>query len=336
MRAMKTREGAPLTLVRLAPRRVRPVDPVPLLDFDVVDVFTAAPFAGNALAVVHGTAALSTEQLQAIAQEFHLSETAFPTPLDDDRYRVRIFTPSGELPFAGHPSVGTAWVLRERGQLVGPSVQQECLAGTVRLVLGEPGAPVWLTGATPTLRGEVTVAELALALDAVGLAHADLAGRPSLVAGTGLDFGYLLVRPDALERAVPQLRALTAVRQELSERLGCEIGGISVVAWPEAGRPGVAGAVVAVRVFTDDIGAAAEDPATGSAALGLQVAAVALGLLAPDGGSVLELSQGVQLSRPSTLRCRVEARGGAAVRCHVGGHVVPVARGSIRVPPATG
>jgi trans-2,3-dihydro-3-hydroxyanthranilate isomerase len=92
---------------------------------------------------------------------------------------------------------------------------------------------------------------------------------------------------------------------------------------------------VPVRVFTDDIGAAAEDPATGSAALGLQVALVALGLLAPDGESVVELSQGVQLSRPSTLRCRVEARGGVAVRCRVGGHVVPVARGTIRVPPVT-
>ncbi|MFC6008998.1 PhzF family phenazine biosynthesis protein [Angustibacter luteus] len=315
------------------------MDPVALLDFDVVDVFTATPFAGNALAVVHGSAGLATRQLQAIAREFHLSETAFPTPLGDNRYRLRIFTPSGELPFAGHPSVGAAWVLRERGELVGTSAQQECLAGTVRLELGPAGGsggPVWLTGAAPTLRGEVTAAELALALDAVGLAPDDLAGLPSLVAGTGLDFGYLLVRPPALERAVPQLRSLTAVRQALSQRLGCDVGGVSVVAWPLAGRPDAGAAAVPVRVFTDDIGAAAEDPATGSAALGLQVALVALGLLAPDGASVVELSQGVQLSRPSTLRCRVEASGGVAVRCHVGGQVVPVARGSIRVPPAGG
>jgi len=83
------------------------------LRFDVVDVFTDRPYAGNPLAVVHGADALDTAQLAAIAGEFNLSETVFPlTPTQPGAsYRARIFTPVEELPFAGHPSVGVAWVL---------------------------------------------------------------------------------------------------------------------------------------------------------------------------------------------------------------------------------
>lgn len=87
------------------------------LSFDVVDVFADAPYAGNQLAVVHDSDGLDDGQLLAIAREFNYSETSFPTPVDEHRYRVRIFTPGGEIPFAGHPTLGTAWVLRGRGAL---------------------------------------------------------------------------------------------------------------------------------------------------------------------------------------------------------------------------
>src|SRR5690348_2733897 len=105
--------------------------PDTFLAFDVVDVFAEAPFAGNQLAVVHGAGALSDEQLLTLAREFNFSETTFPTPISGDRYRVRIFTPGGEIPFAGHPTLGTAWVLRERGDLDAEQVVQECAAGEV-------------------------------------------------------------------------------------------------------------------------------------------------------------------------------------------------------------
>ena len=101
------------------------------LAYDIVDVFTDRPFAGNQLAVVHGAGGLSTEQCQAIAQEFGYSETTFPVPGGDREYAVRIFTPGSEIPFAGHPTLGTAWVLRHRGELGGSEVTQHCGAGDV-------------------------------------------------------------------------------------------------------------------------------------------------------------------------------------------------------------
>ena len=106
---------------------------MPTLPYHVVDVFTDRPYAGNPLAVVLGADDLSTESLQAIAREFNLSETAFP--MDSDReadYRVRIFTAATELPFAGHPSIGTAWLLARLGRIPAGAVRQDCAAGSCR------------------------------------------------------------------------------------------------------------------------------------------------------------------------------------------------------------
>ncbi len=102
------------------------------LRYEVVDVFAERRYAGNPLAVVYGADALETAQLHALAMEFNLSETAFPVALtDEDRaagadYRVRIFTPGGEIPFAGHPTVGTAWSLRSSG-VIEPGAQTASL-----------------------------------------------------------------------------------------------------------------------------------------------------------------------------------------------------------------
>lgn len=292
------------------------------LRYDLVDVFTDRAFAGNPLAVVHDAHRLSTEQQQAIAREFNLSETTFPDltrdPAVDDApdYGVRIYTPVIELPFAGHPSIGTAWTLHRRGLVRGPALRQECRAGTLDLRLGtSPEDPVWLSGGPPHLGSAVdSIGPLA----AVGLTEGDLVGLPTLVAGTGLDFCYVLVRPGSIARAVPDLQRLRRLRWQ-----GSRIGGVAVVGWHD-------GAAKA-RVFTDDIGPA-EDPATGSAALGLGAVLVEVGLLPGDGESRFTVRQGIELGRPSTLECLVEARGGRAVRCHVGGGVVAVASGTIRRP----
>ncbi len=103
------------------------------LSYDIVDVFTDRPFAGNQLAVVHGAEELSTEQCQAIAQEFGYSETTFPASgvRDGREYDVRIFTPEQEIPFAGHPTLGTAWALRSRGALSSETCVQVCGAGSI-------------------------------------------------------------------------------------------------------------------------------------------------------------------------------------------------------------
>lgn len=287
------------------------------LEFDVVDVFTPVPFAGNGLAVVYGTESLTTSQLQAIAREFNLSETAFPVlDAEDADYRLRIFTPQAELPFAGHPSIGSAWSLCRRGLLPPGRLRQDCPAGVVELEIGGVDEVVWLTGCPPRVGGEIDPAP---ALAAVGLTTADQVGPRPVVAGAGLDFAYLFVRPGAVAGAVPDLQRLRRLRADVPD-----LGGVAVVGWQDG--------TARVRVFTDGV-PAAEDPATGSAALGLGAVLVDAGLLAAEGTSAFTIHQGVELGRPSVLHGQVEARSGAAVRCRVGGGVVPVSRGAIGVPP---
>jgi trans-2,3-dihydro-3-hydroxyanthranilate isomerase len=280
------------------------------LDYQIVDVFTDRAFAGNPLAVVFGAQELSTAQLQAIAREFNLSETVFILPPTDPAaatYLARIFTPRVELPFAGHPSVGAAVV-----QAGGPGrVIQECGAGLLPIEVTAEGRAT-LTGGTPSVGPELDVAPL---LATAGLAAADFAGPPPRMAGCGIDFPYLAVRPDAVARAVLDHGA--AARDGIDT--------VTIVAWDAATS------VAHVRMFGPGVGVA-EDPATGSAALGLGVWLVASGLLPGEGKSTYSVRQGAEIHRPSTLDCTVTAAGGAAVSATVTGQVVPVAEGRINVP----
>ncbi|MGY1804247.1 PhzF family phenazine biosynthesis protein [Blastococcus sp. SYSU D00922] len=283
------------------------------LDYEIVDVFAPGAFAGNPLAVVFDADELSTEQCQALAFEFHLSETSFlcaPTE-PGAHYRVRIFTPFAELPFAGHPSVGAAHTLVRTGRLGAGTLRQECGAGVLDVEVDGDGAR--LTGGRPTLEDGPAAAELAAA---VGLSEVDATGVPADVAGCGLPFAYLSVRPDAVDRAVPDQAALDA--------LG--VGeGVSVLSWDAATSTAYA------RVFAGDL-RWGEDPATGSAALGTGVWLVEAGLLAGEGTSSFVVRQGEKLGRPSVLECTVTASGGKAVAATVRGAVVPIASGRIRVP----
>jgi trans-2,3-dihydro-3-hydroxyanthranilate isomerase len=281
--------------------------------YEVVDVFAPRAFAGNPLAVVLDADELTTEQCQALAFEFHLSETSFlcaPTAPGAD-YRVRIFTPFAELPFAGHPSVGAAHTLVRLGRLPAGTLRQECGAGVLDVAVDDDGA--LLTGGRPTLEDGPDPAALA---EAVGLSAADAVGLPAHVAGCGLPFAFLAVHPGLVDEAAPDLAALDA--------LG--VGeGVSVLSWdPEA-------SAVYARVFASDL-RWGEDPATGSAALGTGVWLVAAGLVAPDGTSSYRIRQGEKLRRPSDLDCTVTAEGGRATAATVRGAVVPVASGRIRVP----
>src|SRR3954449_6870072 len=154
----------------------------PELQYEVVDVFAPRAYAGNPLAVVFDADELSTEQCQALANEFHLSETSFlMRPTEDGAnsgadYRVRIFTPSAELPFAGHPSVGAAHTLVRSGRLPAGTLHQECGAGVLDLVVDDDGA--LLTGGPPTVEDGPDLAALA---EAVGLSPADTVGIPAQV-----------------------------------------------------------------------------------------------------------------------------------------------------------
>jgi trans-2,3-dihydro-3-hydroxyanthranilate isomerase len=289
------------------------VDAPETVDYEIVDVFAPRAFAGNPLAVVFGADALTTEQCQALAFEFHLSETSFlcaPTEPGAD-YRVRIFTPFAELPFAGHPSVGAAHTLVRTGRLAAGTLRQECGVGVLDVTVDEDGAR--LTGGRPTLEDGPAAAELAAA---VGVSAADTTGLPSDVAGCGLPFAYLSVAPGMVDRAAPDPAALDA--------LG--VGeGVSVLSWDAATSTAYA------RVFAGDL-RWGEDPATGSAALGTGVWLVECGLLAGKGTSSYTVRQGEKLGRPSVLECTVTAEGGRAVAATVRGAVVPIASGRIRVP----
>ncbi|TYP86834.1 trans-2,3-dihydro-3-hydroxyanthranilate isomerase [Blastococcus xanthinilyticus] len=295
-----------------------------MLDYEIVDVFAPRAFAGNPLAVVFDADRLSTEQCQALANEFNLSETSFlsaPTEPGADHpgsaggpaadYRVRIFTPFAELPFAGHPSVGAAHTLVRAGRLPAGTLRQECGAGVLDVVVEGDGAV--LSGGRPTLADGPDAVALA---EAMGLSGDDTTGVPVEVAGCGLPFGYLSVCPDAVDRARPDPAALAAL--EVRE-------GVSVLSWDAAT------ATARARVFGRDLGWG-EDPATGSAALGAGVWLVETGLLAGDGTSSYVIHQGERLGRPSVLECTVTATGRRATAATVRGAVLPVATGRIRVP----
>jgi len=278
-----------------------------VLPYEVVDVFTDAPFSGNPLAVVLDAEHLSTEQMQAIAAEFNLSETAFPTsPPEGATYGLRIFTPATELPFAGHPSVGSASVLHRLGRIQAGDNVQACGAGLLPVHVADQ---VTLTGGTPTVGDELDPAPF---LAALGLTAADLPGPPPRWAGVGIEFAYLLVRAEALDAVSVDVRAVAALGR----------AGVSLVSWD--------GRVARTRVFPGGVGVA-EDPATGSAALAFGVYLAASGIVG-DGVHDYVVSQGVEMGRPSTLTCTVTVEGGQASRTMVSGSVVPVARGEIRVP----
>ena len=286
------------------------------LSYEVVDVFTDRPFAGNPLAVVFGADELARDQMQAIAREFHLSETVFVLPpASGGTYRARIFTPTEELPFAGHPSVGAAVTAVRRGLAPAGRVVQECGVGLLPIEVYAEGRAV-LTGGAPTVGDEIDPDTL---LAVVGLSGSDYVGPVPRWAGCGLEFAYLSVVPEAVARATPDAAAARAsgIRQ------------VSVFSW--AAETATAHA----RVFAPGVGVD-EDPATGSAALGLGVWLVTAGLLPGDGESSYTVRQGIELQRPSTLECTVTATNGAAVGATVAGHVVPVARGEITVPPFVG
>jgi trans-2,3-dihydro-3-hydroxyanthranilate isomerase len=285
--------------------------------YEIVDVFTDRPFAGNPLAVVYGAEALAGDQMQTLAQEFNLSETVFVLPsASGATYRARIFTPEAELPFAGHPSVGAAVTSVRRGLAKPGQLVQECGAGLLPITVTADAAT--LTGGKPTLGAPLAVAEI---LELVGLEPDDYAGGAAApaVAGCGLEFVILPVRRAALARAWADAHRARA--------LG--VTGISVFAWEKDERTAYA------RVFCPGV-SVAEDPATGSAALGLGVWLVGQGWLPGEGTTSYTVHQGIEMHRPSLLECTVTASGGAAALATVSGQVVAVARGEIAVPPFVG
>jgi trans-2,3-dihydro-3-hydroxyanthranilate isomerase len=286
--------------------------------YEIVDVFTDRPFAGNPLAVVFDAQALATAQLQTVAREFNLSETVFVLPPTDPgaaTYRARIFTPEVELPFAGHPSVGAAVTAVRRGLAAEGTLIQECGAGLLPIEVTADGRAT-LTGGTPALGERLDPAAL---LAMTGLTADDLGPGIPQWAGCGLDFLLLPVRADAVARA----------RVDPAAALAMGVGQICVFAWDQ--DRGTAHS----RVFCPGV-SVPEDPATGSAALALGVWLIGNAQLPGEGLSGYEVSQGAELHRPSHLTCTVTAMSGEAISATVSGQVTSIARGDMQVPPFIG
>lgn len=287
------------------------------LPYDIVDVFTERPYAGNPLAVVHGGGTLSDEAMQSIAREFNLSETVFvlPPTVEHSDYRVRIFTPTTELPFAGHPSIGTAWLLARRGEIGHGEVRQECGAGVIEVFVGEDGAGI--AGGTPETGTDLDAAALAAA---VGLEENDIDMTCAAgIAAAGAPFACLSVRGGSVRGG-----SVSRARPDAGRIMAHTAGAVGLVVFTFAPHARKAH----VRMFAPRAGVA-EDPGGGASAVALGVHLVHRGMLPANGISRFTIAQGAELGRPSAMEVQVSAEGGRAVETLVRGSVVDVARGEL-------
>jgi trans-2,3-dihydro-3-hydroxyanthranilate isomerase len=272
-----------------------------------VDVFTDTPLTGNQLAVFTDARELDASTMQALAKEIGFSETTFVLPAESGgTARVRIFTPAAELPFAGHPTLGTAWVLASPLQL--PVVQLETGSGIIPVEIerDESGASVFGRMVQPTPAfGPYPEEERLLA--ALGVETSEL---PVESYDNGPVFtAVTLDSPDAVASIRPDLATL----EDLGVNVSCVAG--SGAAWK-------------TRMFAPALGVG-EDPATGAAAGPLACHLCRHGLV--EWGEWIEISQGIEIDRPSTLFARADGSADGIERVQVGGRVVVVARGEFRL-----
>jgi trans-2,3-dihydro-3-hydroxyanthranilate isomerase len=294
--------------------------------FVIADVFTETAFGGNQLAVFPDGEGLSDRAMQALAREFNFSETTFVLPPQDPRHtrRVRIFTPRTELPFAGHPTVGTAAVLARLGLV-------ETSGGATTIVFEEGVGPVAveirLGGAAPFARlvldKEVESPSTLPARQAAAasLSLPEAAVLEAWFASVGVPFCFVhLADKEAVDRAALDRAAWSAsFANAWSPNLFLFAGEL-----PPASR-------LYARMFAPAYGIE-EDPATGSGS------ATLAGCLADrwpdhDGTFTWQIEQGIAMGRPSLLEASAEKRRGRTVRVKVGGSTVLVAEGHMTVPP---
>jgi trans-2,3-dihydro-3-hydroxyanthranilate isomerase len=284
--------------------------------FVTLDVFTTTRFGGNPLAVFPDARGLADAEMQALAAEFNLSETTFVLPPDDpaNTARLRIFTPKLELPFAGHPNVGTGWVLGATHPA--DTLRFEEIAGLVEIALDRDaaGAVSAATIVAPkplSLGAEFTPAQIAPCAGLDPSAIVTQRHRP-VQAGVGNPFVIAEVAPDALGRAAPDAAAC----RQVAEATPALVGRFALYLYARAGEG------LRARMFSPAFGVM-EDPATGSAAAPL--AALLLHLSGAARGA-WDVTQGVEMGRPSLLRTAAW-RAADGIRASVGGACVPVLEG---------
>jgi trans-2,3-dihydro-3-hydroxyanthranilate isomerase len=301
--------------------------------FIQVDVFTDVPFGGNPLAVFYEAKGLSSEEMQQLAREMNLSETTFvlPPTAPQAHFRVRIFTPAAELPFAGHPVVGTHWALAHLGRVVlhepvtrvylelGAGVlpaDLQVVDGQVKRVVMTQGQPVF----------QAVLQDVNLLAEGLGLEPAAITqtGLPVQVVSTGLPQMMVPIRSLADVQALDPGQFNVAALNRACRAVGteCVLVFARQTVSPEA--------TVHVRMFAPLLGVA-EDPATGSANGGLGAYLVRYGVVPVEGPTVSIVSeQGAEMGRPSTLHIEVDRDMEQITAVRVGGNVVAVAEGVVR------
>jgi trans-2,3-dihydro-3-hydroxyanthranilate isomerase len=274
----------------------------------VCDVFTDRPLTGNQLAVFTDARDVPEDLMQPLAREMNFSETVFVLPAEQGGHaRMRIFTPASELPFAGHPTLGTAFVLG--GPLQLDEIRLETGAGVVPVRLEREGAQIVFGRMEQPLPSVRELANADQVLAALGVERSEL---PVELYDNGVEHAYVaLGSDDAVSAVEPDSAALARLLR---------ITGVSTFAG--------AGTRWKTRMFAPGNGVA-EDPATGSAAGPLAVHLARHGRIAF--GDEIEIAQGEELGRPSTLYARADGSAEHLERVEVGGSAVIVARGEFRL-----
>lgn len=297
------------------------------LDFVTVDVFTGEQFAGNPLAVVRNAEGLLTRQMQAIAAEFNLSETTFVLPPKDPAHtaEVRIFTPRSEMPFAGHPNVGTAFVLACAGAsygkaITGDQVIFEEKAGLVPIALVKDSGVVVgarLASPQPLAVGMEVAPDLIASACGIPVGEVATVNHRPCIASCGAAF----ILAELKSRAA---LAATHANADVFHRDVSRLPATSILVYAHVDEDDVD---IRARMFAPQHGIP-EDPATGSANVAL------IGLLAslrPESDLMLtkRIVQGFEMGRPSLLEAAAEKHEGSVTATFIGGRCVPVMSGSI-------
>lgn len=297
--------------------------------FVQVDVFTETIFRGNPLAVVLDGRGLRDGEMRDIAREMNLSETTFvlPATRDDCAARVRIFTPGRELAFAGHPTIGTAYVLATHGMLPpgATDIQLEEGVGPVPVRLeGDPARPnfLWMRQYPATFGPPLTTRAAFAA--ALGLTEGDLLPDAPIQTGTtGSAFLYIPLR----DRATVDRAAL-----DVPAMLRCFADEASVGVFIFAPEMESDPSRVYARMFAPHTSGVPEDPATGSASGPLGVYLVRHGLVPLHETVRIISEQGTKMGRQSFLHLALRVENGAVTQIEVGGSAVPMLEGTIRLP----
>jgi trans-2,3-dihydro-3-hydroxyanthranilate isomerase len=294
--------------------------------FTLVDVFTSRPFGGNQLVVFHNAGKLGKAQMQALAHEMNFSESTFviPPTRRANPIRVRIFTPHREIPLAGHPTVGTAWVLASRGQLAMGDAKLRLGIGDITVTIdGSARKPnfIWMAHKPPVFGEQRSDCDrIAAALE---IREDDIRNDlPVQAVSTGLPFLFIPLRStDALARCVSSASALRGLFENREAMLP-----VHMFVCGDSVRSGVH-----ARMFAPHTDGIVEDPATGGAAAPLGAYLHAHGVIGPVPRTRFRIIQGVEMGRRSEIIVEVREGGGDRVSVCIGGRCAIVGDGTVSI-----